>query len=226
MRTPQFNSPYYKTEEEMIGERNDRLVVASYFGTDKNGKRLWVCKCDCGNEVIRKTEYLHRKGRKKSCGCYKVTNKTIHNMSRTRINRIYRKMKSRCYNKNNYRYKNYGGRGITVCDEWLGKNGFSKFAKWSFENGYSDVLTIDRINNDGNYEPSNCRWVDNYVQANNKSTNRLLSYKGKVQNVKQWSEETGLPYGVIYSRINKLGWSVEKALETEVANCGRKSIKQ
>lgn len=138
--------------------------------------------------------------------------------SRSRLKRIWSKMKSRCYSPKVYNYHRYGGRGITVCDEW--KDNFQAFYDWAIANGYADDLTIDRIDNDGNYEPNNCRWATMKEQANNKSNNVRITYKGKTQDIKQWSEELGIAYTTLFIRIHN-GWPVEKAFfepVKEVAN--------
>ena len=143
----------------------------------------------------------------------------------SRLNRIYREIKARCYNTNNPNYKKYGIRGITVCEDWLNPEhakgthncsvGFITFKKWALENGYADNLTIDRIDPNGNYEPSNCRWVDYKVQNNNRRNNHYITYKGRTQTLMQWSEELGFNYCKIKQRLNRLHWSVEKAFETK-----------
>lgn len=119
-------------------------------------------------------------------------------LSRTRLYRIFDHMKQRCYNKNNERYKDYGKRGINVCNEWL--HDFMVFREWALNNGYNDTLTIDRIDVNGNYEPSNCRWVDNLTQQNNKRDNVFLTYNGKTQTMAQWSRELGINRHTINKR--------------------------
>ena len=131
--------------------------------------------------------------------------------NKKRIRHIWRGMISRCTNKGNSAYYRYGGRGITISQEWMN---YENFEKWALENGYRDDLTIDRIDNDGNYESSNCRWVDMITQANNKSNNLLLTYKGRIQTLAQWVRELGLSYKVTIHRLNE-GWSVEDAFEKE-----------
>lgn len=135
-----------------------------------------------------------------------------HGLNETRIYKTWVRMKVRCYNQNHDRYKNYGGRGITVCDEW--KNDFKKFYEWAMKNGYSDDLTIDRIDVNGNYEPSNCRWITNKEQCNNRRNNHFITYNGKTQTVSEWAEEIGLDYNTLLVRINRLHWDIEKALTT------------
>lgn len=131
-----------------------------------------------------------------------------HGLSGTRINQIHRAMKRRCLNPNCYEYKDYGGRGITICDEWME---FKPFYEWAMKNGYSDNLTIDRIDNNGNYEPNNCRWADWYMQANNTRTNRFLTYNGKTQTVAEWARELNISPKTLENRVTQ-GWGDEKAL--------------
>lgn len=134
-----------------------------------------------------------------------------HGLSHTRIDNIYKSMVSRCYNKNNSRYKNYGGRGINVCYEWLYDKNI--FFKWALENGYKDNLTIDRIDVDRDYCPNNCKWSTYKEQANNKSNNRLLLFNGVNHTISEWSSITGIKSQTIWARL-KSGWSVERALST------------
>lgn len=120
-------------------------------------------------------------------------------------------MKDRCYNKKCKDYCRYGGRGITVCDEW--KDDFRAFYDWCISNGYRDDLSIDRIDVNGNYEPTNCRWTTNKIQCRNRRNNLLLEYKGKVKSLAEWCEELSLDYHLMHNRLNK-NWSVERAFET------------
>lgn len=138
---------------------------------------------------------------------------TKHNKYNSRIYRIWRGMKDRCYNINSKDYKNYGGRGIVVCDEWL--NDFMSFYNWSMNNGYDDSLTIDRIDVNGNYEPSNCRWVTQKQQQRNRRNNKLFTYNGEVHYLSEWCELLHLNQNTIYNRINNLNYSIERALELE-----------
>ena len=119
-------------------------------------------------------------------------------------------MINRCYRVADISYKNYGGRGITVCKEW--KNDFMAFYNWSISNGYKEGLTIDRINTNGNYEPSNCRWVSMKVQQNNRSNNRILEYKGQKKTITEWARICGLSYRNLHYRL-KNGYSIEQAIE-------------
>lgn len=137
----------------------------------------------------------------------------INNYSRgTKLHAIWVAMKQRCNNPKNKRYKDYGGRGIKVCEEWQNVEGFINFKKWSEINGYKESLTIDRINNSGNYEPSNCRWVNSIEQANNKRTNVFVEYEGKRMTLKQWSDYLNVPYSRLQTRHFK-GWSDKEIIE-------------
>lgn len=146
-------------------------------------------------------------------------------MKSERLQNIYVNLKQRCYNPKSTFYKNYGGRGITVCDEWLDSEmydgrstkGWVAFKNWALSNGYADDLTIDRIDNSKGYCPENCHWVIMRTQQNNRRSNRLVTYKGKTQSLANWCRELNLNYDTIKCRI-KRNWTVEKALETKV-NC-------
>ena len=138
-----------------------------------------------------------------------------HGLSRSRLYRIYNDMKSRCYKIYAKEYQNYGGRGIEICEEWLGENGFLNFYNWAMENGYSNELTIDRINNDKNYEPSNCRWVTRLVQNNNSRHANFIEFNGEKHSISEWARIKGMSRNTMVKRI-KLGWDIEKVLNSPV----------
>lgn len=199
---------------DLTGKRFGRLMVIKRVGT-KHNQCLWECLCDCGKSIDVIGHNL-RIGCTKSCGCLRLellkNSKTKHGYYGTRIYRIYTHMKARCYNSHIPNFERYGGRGIKICDEWLGDNGFENFCRWAMSNGYDDSLSIDRIDNDGNYEPSNCRWADLETQANNKSNSCLITFNGETRTMQEWANITGIKRGTIESRINQHGWTVEKAL--------------
>ena len=133
-----------------------------------------------------------------------------HGMCGTRLYRIWGNIKGRCYCKSRREYKNYGGRGIKICDEWI--SNFQAFYDWAISNGYKDDLTIDRINVNGNYEPNNCRWITNKEQQCNRQYNRIISYNGKSKPLSKWAEEFDMCYKTLQKRVNK--WGVNRAFET------------
>lgn len=161
---------------DLTGQRFGRLVVIGRSLESKHGEATWLCQCDCGNTSIVRGSYL-RGGNTQSCGCYghelsvRGERRRTHSGSRDggkkrRLYRIWIAMKTRCYNHNSKNYKNYGGRGITICAEWL--HDFAAFRDWAMSCGYQDDLSIDRINVDGNYCPDNCRWATRKEQRHNR----------------------------------------------------------
>lgn len=175
-------------------------------------RTCWVCKCKCGKEIVVQANNL-RTGHTKSCGCMFAQHNFRHgdcvNGKISRLYNIWAGMKARCYSKQNPRYKYYGARGITVCDEW--KDNFPAFRDWSNEHGYADDLTIDRVNNDGIYSPDNCRWVNQKIQSNNSRMNVIIEYEGEFHTLSEWAELVGLPYKSLWYRINA-GWDISDAL--------------
>lgn len=141
-----------------------------------------------------------------------------HGLAHSRIDAVYKSMKDRCYNPNNKRYKNYGARGIVVCDEWLSDK--SSFFKWAYEHGYDDKAprgetTIDRIDVNGNYSPQNCRFISVKDQNNNRRTNILITYKGEKHTMSEWADIKNIPLRTLWNRINVLNWDIERALNTK-----------
>lgn len=205
---------------DLTGNRYGRLTVIKMAYRNENRKYYWLCKCDCGNEKTV-AGYSLKCGDTQSCGCLGKEHRTKslikHNMTHTKLYRVWGNMKARCYIKSSSRYYRYGARGITVCDEW--KNSFDAFQEWAMKNGYKEDLTIDRIDVNGNYEPSNCRWATVKEQMNNYSRNHFLEYNGKNQTITEWAEELNINKGTIKSRL-KAGWSIERTL-TEKAFIGK-----
>lgn len=161
---------------DLVGQRFGRLTVLERTNLRRRKKVLWRCLCDCGKETLVITNHLTN-GNTKSCGCLHLEgNRKTHGQCGTRLYRIWKSMKTRCYSPTSPIYKHYGGRGITICDEW---QKFQPFYKWAMANGYSDKLSIDRIDVNGNYEPSNCRWATSEEQHNNTRRNVMLTCNGE-----------------------------------------------
>lgn len=203
-----------RKKSEMIGKRFGRLIVVSEEEpyVSLSGKRVLVykCKCDCGNVKNVRGTHL-RQGRVKSCGCLKAEQETHGN---DRIAHIWMHMKNRCYNPKSTSYKNYGARGITICDEWI--NDFFAFKKWALENGYNDKLSIDRIDNNGGYEPTNCKWSSDVEQGRNRRNTIMLSCDGETRPLTEWAEITGINQKTLRNR-KYLGWTDEEILRTPVS---------
>lgn len=184
-------------KQPLEGKRFGKLtVLAEHPMRGQSGEVMWVCKCDCGNTKIINGNSL-RSGRSTTCGC--STKK--HGMRGTRLYRIFDGMLKRCYNPKHPWYKRYGGRGIAVCDEWLKDRG--AFFSWAIDNGYRDDLTIDRIDNSGNYCPENCRWVDQKTQINNRSNTPTAEINGERKTISEWASLTGIAYQTIYRRYQR-----------------------
>lgn len=195
---------------DLTGHIFGRLTVIS--AAPNRGKlTYWNCVCSCGNFSTVQTTNL-TSGKVQSCGCLMRDiareRHLTHGLSDTRLFHIWASMRGRCTNKNDQAFKYYGGRGITVCDEW---QKFETFREWALANGYRDDLTIDRINSDGNYCPNNCRWVIQSIQSKNRRC--VVTYKGKT--IPDFCAEHNLKKSTVYSRL-KSGWSIEKAIFTPV----------
>lgn len=203
--------------KDISGRRYGKLVAIKPTGETKNGRKIWLCQCDCGNTKTTTVTMLNS-GKTSSCGCYKIekarANSTTHNKRNTRLYTIWSHMKDRCYNPNSKIYRFYGERNIIICDEW--KNDFEAFYNWAINNGYDDSLTIDRINSFGNYEPSNCRWITIQDQQRNRTNNRFITYNNETKTLSQWATEYGFTWEQLRDRIDKLGWNFEKAILTPI----------
>jgi hypothetical protein len=205
----------YKTRNDLTGKKFGRLTVIKYEYTTKHKKAVWSCSCLCGN-IANIIGSSLMNGRTKSCGCLanEMTSKRlkVHGMTESGEFETWCNMKARCYNPNIKQYKDWGGRGITVCQEWLD----------SFEQFYVDMgprpsseYSIDRIDNDGNYCKENCRWATRREQGNNTRSNLLIPYGGKTQNLTDWSIELKIKYSTLAGRIGK-GWTIEEAFTRSV----------
>lgn len=199
---------------DLTGQRFERLFVVKEQGRNKQGKAMWLCKCDCGNEKVIYSNNL-LSGNTLSCGCLHKEKlsaiSSTHKKCRTRLYKTWANMKSRCNNSKASNYAYYGDKGIGICNAW--STDFMGFYNWAIGNGYLDDLTIDRIEVDGNYEPSNCRWATMQEQDNNKTSNQVVTYEGKAMTIAQWSRNTGISYYALIQRLH-LGWSVKRMLTT------------
>lgn len=202
---------------DLTGQRFGRLTVIRRVESRPNRHEArWECLCDCGNIHYAETYQLTH-GVCKSCGCYRkeVTAelKKSHGQAGTRIYGIYKGIHSRCYNKNFKAYPRYGGRGIKMCNEW--RNDFQAFHDWAMTHGYRDDLTIDRIDNDGDYCPENCRWVSMKIQANNTRRNVIAEYNGEAHTAAEWEDLYGLKQGYVAGALRR-GWSIEEILTGKI----------
>ena len=192
-----------RARTRLIGERFGRLTVYDFSHINDKGDVFWECICDCGQTVTVCGGSL-TSGNTKSCGCYNreltIERFTKHGHSYERLYNIWNGMIFRCENYKSTEYDAYGGRGISVCEEW---KDFVRFFDWAMNNGYDDNLTLDRINNDGDYCPDNCRWVDLITQANNRRTSRFLTYLGEKHTISEWARLLDVPYHRLRQRINR-----------------------
>lgn len=172
----------------------------------KNRHWYWLFKCDCGKTIKALSNNVTR-GHTKSCGCQKIK----HGFYKNRLYTTWLSMKERCYNEKDMHFKNYGGRGIKICDEW--RFCFDGFKEWAFKNGYKKTLTIDRIDVNGNYCPENCRWSTKKEQSRNRRNNKIIEYNGERHCHTEWEEILGFNRSTIYNRL-KANWSIEKIINT------------
>ena len=197
---------------DLTGKRFGRLIAVEK--SEHQGREiLWRCVCDCGNEKVIQGNHL-RMGLTKSCGCLRREKgrNTTHGMTHSRLYTTWVNLRSRCNNPKDRCYHNYGGRGITYCEEW---ERFEAFYEWAMASGYNDTLTIDRIDNNKGYCPENCRWATVKDQARNRRSCHLLTYKGETKTLREWEETLGMHRGTLVQRIY-MGWTTEKAIETPV----------
>lgn len=196
------------------GQKIGRLTVLSFSHRDEASKAHILCKCDCGIEKTFEATSLCRRTR--SCGCLsaEMSSKRVrtHGLTRTRIYVIWQNMMYRCYKENSTSYKNYGAKGIDVCEEW---HIFENFYKDMFK-GYSDKLTLDRIDNNKGYSKENCRWSSYSKQNRNRKNNHIVIFKGRQMCLADAVDISGLNYTTVERRINQHGWDAEKALTTPV----------
>ena len=204
---------------DLTGQRFGRLTVTER-AQNKGRMTAWLCQCDCGNTIVVNGNNL-KNGSTKSCGCYRKeygrksltgnNHQKTHGLCHTRLYRIWGHMKERCCNPDSPKYYRYGARGIKVCAEWM--NDFEAFHAWAITHGYAENLSINRIDNDGDYCPENCEWATNEEQANNTSRNHMITYNGETHTIAEWARIKHIPYKTLFKRISD-DWSYAKAFET------------
>ena len=209
---------YYK---DRTGQKYGRLLAIKYLYTNKRKKAVWLCKCECGKYIEVPSDNLAI-GNTKSCGCLhsdmskEKIKKIIENQTKYKkphqkhIITVFNQIKTRCYNENCKAYKNYGGRGIKVCDKWLDNP--NSFYEWSINNGYKKGLSIDRIDVNGNYDPNNCRWATYMEQGNNKRNNIIVEYAGKIFTLAELCRTYNLSYNTTRKKLRK-GKSIVEIIE-------------
>lgn len=212
-----------KVKEDLTGRRFEHWLVIKQAEDriQPNGEHVaqWECQCDCVNQTIQ-IVLGYRLRNKTSTRCRKCSNKAIGDANakdyrtKSRLYHIWWNMKTRCYSTCCERYSSYGGRGIKMCDEW--KNSYDCFRLWAMENGYSENLTIERIDVNGDYCPENCKWATTKEQGNNRRTNRNITFNGETHTLREWADIVDVPYHVLKGRLNKCNWSIDKAFTTPV----------
>lgn len=203
------------------GMKFGKLTVRELVINGNTNQRKYLCDCECGGTKITSEDNL-RRGHCRSCGClYKghggSKKKNIFMGSDSKLYRTWSGIKSRCFDQNSHNYHNYGGRGITMCDEW--KNDYNTFKKWALHNGYDESggrdCSIDRIDTNGNYDPYNCKWSTAKEQANNTRRNTFIEYDGVEYTLSQLADKAGLNYSTFMSRYSR-GWDIDKILNCPV----------
>lgn len=188
--------------KNLIGNRYGRLTVKEFSHMNKKHS-YWLCVCDCGNTHIVRSDCL-KNGYVQSCGCLnKEPRNVTHGQTKTKLYHVWASMKNRCLNDNDANFRHYGGRGIKVCDDWLK---FEPFRNWALSHGYEEGLSIDRIDVNGNYESSNCRWVTRDIQAKNRrprTMDILIEYNGVTKNLREVAKECGIKYATLYYRYKR-----------------------
>lgn len=197
---------------DLSGQIFGRLTVITEGGRSSNGRVKWLCVCECGNEKEIDNGSL-KKGVSTSCGCYNkelLSLRKVHGAGQTVEYKAWSEIKRRCFNQKRNGYESYGGRGITVCERWL--NSFEKFLE---DMGLrpSKLHSVDRIDNNLNYEPTNCKWSTRAEQNRNTRRNINVTINGETKVLKDWADAFGLEYDKVKNRVRRLNWSIEEALE-------------
>lgn len=204
--------------QSVVGEKYNKLTAVEELDI-RNGQRYYLFECDCGNRVERILKEV-RRNKIGSCGCNSGNriNHGSHHCSKERLYGIHKGMLRRCFKESDLAFKYYGARGIIVCDEWNTGDikGYYSFREWAISNGYSEELTIDRIDVNGNYEPSNCRWLDDINQARNKQITLYYTYNNKLTPLKEIAELESLNYDSLWKRLKVYNYPFEKAISFNV----------
>lgn len=198
---------------DLTGNKYGMLTALKRAENTDAGRARWECVCECGKHVVVTASNL-RAGNVKSCGCLRENRLKTHGEEGSRLNRIWKRMKSRCKNPNTKDFRNYGARGITVCKEWA--DSFEAFMDWAMANGYQDHLTIERKDTDGNYCPENCCWITKAEQSRNRRGLHHITANGETHTIAEWERITGIQNQTIQKRIRD-GWSEEAAVLTPVS---------
>ncbi|MBQ3265227.1 MAG: hypothetical protein IJH07_05565 [Ruminococcus sp.] len=199
-----------KSKRDLSGNTYGYLTVLRRSSDKGNGKKpviKYTCRCVCGKVFDVKSDSL-LSGHTVSCGCQKIKHGYAN---KERLYNIWGCMRQRCNNPRNPSYPHYGGKGVTICEEW---NDYQEFRNWALANGYDDTLSIDRINPDGNYCPSNCRWADDKTQMNNQTRNHYIEYEGQRYTMAQLADRFHLSYAAMQHRIER-GWDMERIINQE-----------
>ncbi|OBG93885.1 hypothetical protein A9X05_09150 [Mycobacterium sp. E3298] len=199
---------------DLTGKIFGLLKVIYKLDKEDVSRPYWMCECECGSLKVHTSSSLNNT---LSCGCLgrKLTTErsTKHGMAHTRLYKIYKGMKKRCYSENAQNYKHYGGRGIILSSDWLGDEGFTNFKDWSLENGYTDELTIERIDVNGNYEPNNCCWIPKKEQFRNKTNTIRINIYNSQYSLDDLHKATNIPYQTLYTKTKHQSYSETKLIE-------------
>lgn len=202
-----------KIKGEIVGRL--KAIGEPFYTSLESAIKQWlvVCECICGNITVNRVHDI-RRGKSLSCGCLRreITSAraSTHKLKKHPLYQVWKGIKQRCCNRNSERFNDYGGRGISLCDEWT--NNPQAFIEWSLANGYKQGLQIDRIDNDRGYSPDNCRFVTAQINCNNTRRNRMITFNGKTMSVTAWAREIGMPPQTLFSRLDRSKWTIEKAL--------------
>ena len=196
---------------DLSGKRFGKLTVLRFYGKKDGKHSQWLCRCDCGREIVVDRNNLKKQTSCKPCA---IERQKQQYLSDSALYDVWAHMKQRCLNPKDQSYSRYGGRGITICDEWLESQAF---CSWAVNNGYSPELTLDRIDNNAGYCPENCRWVDRKTQMNNRENTIFITAFGETLPCAEWARKTGIPKNTLRGRI-KMGWSPERALTEAIHN--------